>query len=285
MPVAIKLVSPAHKGAFMGTVNTLVITGYGSNSHLETAHTARLAGADRADIVHFSDLVSARISLADYQFLIFPGGFLDGDDLGAAHAASMRWRYMTDVKGVPLLEHLKNFLAEGKLLLGICNGFQLLVKLGVLPAFAGASFERRVSLGHNDSGRFEDRWVYMAANPKSPCVFTKNLDLLTMPVRHGEGKIIAESPEVLARLEKENLIALRYLSPDTLEPTQAYPANPNGSPLGIAGLSDPSGRVLGLMPHPEAFHHVTNHPGWTRGELNTPGTMIFVNAVRHLRSL
>jgi phosphoribosylformylglycinamidine synthase len=269
----------------MGKVHTLVITGYGANSHLETAHAARLAGADRADIVHFSDVITARTRLDDYHFLIFPGGFLDGDDLGAGHAASMRWRYMVDTNGVPLLHHLNAFLEDGKLLLGICNGFQLLVKLGLLPALDGARFERRVGLGHNDNGRFENRWVYLAANPASPCVFTKNLDILTMPVRHGEGKIIPDTPELLARTEREGLIALRSVDPESLAPTQDYPANPNGSPLAIAGLTDPTGRVLGLMPHPEAFHHATNHPGWTRGEMNAPGTMLFANAVRYLRNL
>lgn len=124
----------------MGVVNTLVITGYGTNSHLETAHAARLAGADRADVVHFSDIVAARVQLHDYHFLVFPGGFLDGDDLGAAQAASMRWRYLKDDKGVPLLDSLTRFLEDGKLVLGICNGFQLLVKLGVLPSIDGARF-------------------------------------------------------------------------------------------------------------------------------------------------
>ena len=122
----------------MGKVHTLVLTGYGVNSHLETAHAARLAGSERTDIVHFSELVAARIRLEDYHFLIFPGGFLDGDDLGAGHAASIRWRYMEDASGVPLLEHLNAFLKDGKLLLGICNGFQLLVKLGALPSLDGA---------------------------------------------------------------------------------------------------------------------------------------------------
>jgi len=269
----------------MGKVHTLIITGYGTHSHLETAHAARLAGSDQVDIVHFSELIAARTRLEDYHFLIFPGGALYGDELGAGHAASMRWRYMEDVNGVPLLQHLDAFLEDGKLLLGIGNGFQLLLKLGLLPALGGARFERRVSLGPNDSGRFENRWVYLAANPNSPCVFTKNLDILTMPVRHGEGRMIPDTPETLARIEQEELIALRYVDPEHLAPTQKYPANPDGSPLAAAGLTDPSGRVFGLMPHPEAFHHATNHPGWTRGEINPPGTIIFVNALRYLRNL
>ena len=165
----------------MGTVNTLVITGYGTNSHLETAHAARLAGADRADVVHFSDIVAAKVRLSDYHFLVFPGGFLDGDDLGAAQAASMRWRYLKDSTGTPLLQSLTEFINDGKLILGICNGFQLLVKLGVLPALDNNRFERQVSLSHNDSARYEDRWVHLLPNPKSPCVFTKDLPMMAMP--------------------------------------------------------------------------------------------------------
>ena len=104
-----------------------------------------------------------------------------------------------------------------------------------------------------------------------------------MPVRHGEGKLIARDAACLQLLEEQNLIALQYADPATGQPTQEYPLNPNGSNLAIAGLTDPTGHVLGLMPHPEAFHHVTNHPGWTRGELDPPGTLLFVNAVRYLR--
>ncbi|MDR3319457.1 MAG: phosphoribosylformylglycinamidine synthase subunit PurQ [Desulfovibrio sp.] len=264
-------------------VNALVITGYGTNSHLETAHAARLAGADRADVVYFADIVTGKTRLADYHFLIFPGGFLDGDNLGAAQTAAMRWRYLCLDDGTPLLDSLNDFLAQGKLVLGICNGFQLLVKLGVLPALGGERFNRQVSLGHNNSARFEDRWTRLLPNPQCPCIFTKNLPLLTMPVRHGEGKIVALDDECLERLAVEGLIALQYADPKSGEATQAYPHNPNGSPFAIAGLTEPTGRVLGLMPHPEAFHHVTNHPGWTRGELDPPGTILFVNAVRHLR--
>lgn len=267
-------------------VNVLVLTGYGTNSHQETAHTARLAGADQVDIVHFADLVACNARLEDYHFLIFPGGFLDGDDLGAGQAAAVRWKYMKDAKGRPLLDHLGQFLDDGKLILGICNGFQLLVKLGVLPGLQGEGrvrFERQASLGHNDSARFEDRWVKLLPNRQSPCVFTRNLPLAAMPVRHGEGKLIPMDRKCLEQIQEQNLIALFYADPETGQPTQEYPANPNGSPLAIAGLTDPSGHVLGLMPHPEAFHHVTNHPRWTRGELDPPGTLLFVNAVRHLR--
>lgn len=269
----------------MVSVSTIVLTGYGTNSHNETAHTARLAGSDRVDIVHFADLVDGSVRLGDYQFLIFPGGFLDGDDLGAAQTAAVRWRYCKDDDGNPLLEQLTAFLKKGSLILGICNGFQLLVKLGLLPAFDGIFYERHVSLGQNTSARFEDRWVSLAVNKKSPCVFTKNLERMAMPVRHGEGKIVCADAHVLQRLQDEALIALSYIDPSTGEPTESYPANPNGSPLGIAGLTDPSGHILGLMPHPEAFHHVTNHPRWTSGQLDSPpGTMLFANAVSYLKT-
>ncbi len=260
----------------------LILTGYGTNCHTECAHVAKEAGAKKADIVHFSDLVSAKVSLDDYNWLIFPGGFLDGDDLGAAQAAAQRWRHLKDINGKPLLESLQTFIENGKLILGICNGFQLLVKLGVLPSLDDKLFERQVSLAHNGSARYEDRWVDLKVNAQSPCVFTKGLDNLTMPVRHGEGRIVAKDEQTLNELVKQNLIALSYANPSTNEITQEYPYNPNNSPLGIAGLTNKSGRVLGLMPHPEAYNHKTNHPEWTRGKTSTLGTALFVNAVEYL---
>jgi phosphoribosylformylglycinamidine synthase len=268
----------------MMPVNALVITGYGTNSHRETAHAARLGGADRADIVHFADLVSADVSLDDYHFLIFPGGFLDGDDLGAAQAAAQRWLHLRDVGGRRLLDSLCAFIDAGKLILGICNGFQLLVKLGLLPALDGKRLERQVSLAHNHSARFEDRWVSLRVNPDSPCVFTAGLPdaLLHMPVRHGEGRLVARDEAVFEQLRRENLHALCYADPDTGETALAYPANPNGSACGIAALCDPSGRVLGLMPHPEVFPH--NFPGWTRAETVCLGSVIFSGAVAYLRA-
>ncbi|MBO4312354.1 MAG: phosphoribosylformylglycinamidine synthase subunit PurQ [Desulfovibrionaceae bacterium] len=273
----------------MSTVNALILTGYGTNSHKETAHAARLGGADRADIIHFADLAAGSVRLLDYRFLVFPGGFLDGDDLGAGLAGAKRWLYLEDANGVPLLESLKSFLREGGLILGICNGFQLLVKLGILPALTSTRqnpvFKQDATLSHNDSARFEDRWVSLLPNPASPCVFTKGLnELLAMPVRHGEGKLIAQDEATLKAIAERNLIALQYADPATGKPTQEYPLNPNGSPLGIAGLTDPTGRVLGLMPHPEAFNHPTNHPNWTRGEKPTLGVALFKNAVDTLRS-
>jgi len=268
----------------MARVKTLVITGYGTNCENESAHAAKLAGSDETEIVFFSDIQAGRVQIDRYNFLIFPGGFLDGDDLGAAQAAALRWRHAKTASGGSILNQLKRFFEAGGAILGICNGFQLLVKLGMLPAAAGEYFTRQLSLSNNDSARFEDRWITLKANPESPCIFTKGLDMLDMPVRHGEGKIVPKDDAVLESVIAANLVALQYAHPDSGAPTQEYPYNPNGSPYAIAGLTDPSGRILGLMPHPEAFNHPTNHPDWTRAARPTLGVTLLENGVRHLKS-
>jgi phosphoribosylformylglycinamidine synthase len=224
------------------------------------------------------------VRLADFNFLILPGGFLDGDDLGAAQAAAMRWRYAKDADGEPIAAQLEAFIAAGGLILGICNGFQLLTKLGLLPALGKAYFERQASLSNNDSARFEDRWVQLKVNPESPCVFTKGLDTIPLPVRHGEGKLVFADDATLDQVMSENLAPVLYADPATNEPTQEYPHNPNGSPHAIAGLTDPTGRIFGLMPHPEAYNHPTNHPGWTRGETSPLGLEILAGGIRHLKN-
>jgi len=268
----------------MPQVRTLVITGFGSNCEVESAHAARMAGSDVTDIVFFSDIVAGRTRIDAYNFLIFPGGFLDGDDLGAAQAAAVRWKHAQTDAGEALLDQLRAFFDAGGLVLGICNGFQLLVKLGLLPALGGTYFARQVSLANNDSARFEDRWVTLRANPQSPCVFTKGLSVIDLPVRHGEGKLVPMEPAVLDELMASGAVALQYADPATGAVTMDYPANPNGSPQAIAGLTDPTGRILGLMPHPEAFNHPTNHPDYTRGARPTLGTALFENAVAFLRA-
>ncbi len=272
----------------MAKVNALVITGFGTNSHKETAHACLLGGAQKADIVHFADIAAGKVKISDYQFMLFPGGFLDGDDLGAAQAAAQRWYHLDDNTGKPLMESLSEFIAQGKLIMGICNGFQLLVKLGILPALDKAYFTRQASLTHNASARYEDRWVQLKANANSPCIFTKGIEYLDCPVRHGEGRLVTLNDEILKRIESENLIALQYSDPETGLATQEYPKNPNNSPLAIAGLTDPTGHILGLMPHPEAANDITNHPLWTRcktSDEQSPllGTVLFKNAVNYLK--
>jgi phosphoribosylformylglycinamidine synthase len=263
------------------SARALVIAGYGVNCEKECAYAARTAGAAVADIAFFSDLVEGRARIADYNFIIFPGGFLDGDDLGAAQAAAQRWKYTAPRHGAPFPDQLLALVEQGGLILGICNGFQLLVKLGLLPALDGNYFERQVTLTHNVSARFEDRWCRLRVNRDSPCVFTRGLDCLYMPVRHGEGRLVPADEALLSRLRAENLSVLYYAGEDGL-PTRDYPDNPNGSPFGIAGLCDPTGRIFGLMPHPEAYNHPSNHPGWTRGESAPSGLTVFANAVRLL---
>ncbi len=267
----------------MRAVKALVLTGNGTNCEGETAHACRLAGAE-AVVAHTADVFAGRVRLADFHFLNLPGGFLDGDDLGSAKAGAVRFQYARVGGEHRFLEDLQRFVADGKLVLGVCNGFQLLVKLGLLPGGAGGAGTQAASLAHNDSGRFEDRWVHLAVNPASPCVFLRGIERLYVPVRHGEGKFVPADHEALRHLEGQNLVAVRYADPDG-QPTQAYPHNPNGSVGAIAGLTDPTGRVFGLMPHPEAFLHRTNHPRWTRETLpeEGQGVALFRNAVEFIR--
>ena len=267
-------------------VKAIVLTGFGTNCETEMAHACRLGGADQVDIVHISELIHGEYSLNDYHFLNLPGGFLDGDDLGAGQAGAHRMKYAV-VKGSneKLQDQLLRFIDAGKLILGVCNGFQLMVKMGLLPAFEGRHDDRQVSLTHNDSSRFEDRWVTLAVDRSSPCVFTTGLTNLYFPVRHGEGKFVAKDDATLQRLKDDQLIVLRYTDPQSNVPTMEYPANPNGSPDAIAGICDPTGRLFGLMPHPEAFLHRTNHPRWTREELpeEGQGLALFRNGINFIR--
>jgi phosphoribosylformylglycinamidine synthase I len=258
----------------------IVLAGNGTNCEMETAHACRLAGFDRVDIVTVWELMSGDASLAGYDLLCLPGGFLDGDDLGSAKAQANRFLHtMVKKTGRPLFEQLDAFIKGKNLVLGICNGFQLMVKLGLLPGLGGG-YSQQVTLTNNDSGRFEDRWVWLSANKHCPCVFTKGIDRIYLPVRHGEGKFVARDGEVLDALRAHNQVVFTYVDPLTHKPTMKYPDNPNGSQLSIAGVCDPTGRISGLMPHPEAFLHRTNHPRWTREKLPEEGMglAIFKNA-------
>jgi phosphoribosylformylglycinamidine synthase len=261
--------------------SAIVLAGNGTNCERETAHACRMGGFTTVDIVTVWELVSGDASLDSYDFLCLPGGFLDGDDLGSAKAQANRFLHTIVKKtGQPLFKQVITFIQNGKLILGICNGFQLMVKLGLLPALDG-SFTQQVTLTNNDSGRFEDRWVWLKANQASPCVFTKGVDILYLPVRHGEGKFVPKDREVVERMRAHNQIVLAYVEAESPQiPTMKYPDNPNGSQLSIAGICDPSGRLFGLMPHPEAFLHKINHPRWTREQLPEEGMgpQLFKNA-------
>jgi phosphoribosylformylglycinamidine synthase subunit PurQ / glutaminase len=268
-------------------VKAIVITGNGTNCEMEMAYACRLAGADVVDIVHISSLLYGEKSLDDYQFLNLPGGFLDGDDLGSAKAGANRILHAPVLgKGEKLFNQFARFIKEGKLILGVCNGFQLMVKLGMLPGFDGKYDEQTATLTFNDSGRFEDRWVYLRNNADSPCIFTKALKGIYLPVRHGEGKFITKDEGITQRLHNNGQIALQYSTAEYGEATMDYPANPNGSIDGIAGICDATGRLFGLMPHPEAYLHYTNHPRWSREKLPEEGMglAIFRNAVDFIRN-
>ena len=192
-------------------------------------------------------------------------------------------------------EKILEFIDAGNLVLGICNGFQTLVNLGLLPGFDGDYTRRTVALTFNDCGNFRDQWVTLKIAKTSPCIFTEGLDTLELPVRHGEGKFYAND-SVIRRLIDENQVVARYAMVDGSCADLKFPYNPNGSVYDIAGICDPTGRVFGLMPHPEAFNHWTNHPDWTRIKENlkreddtedkntTVGLRIFQNAVTYIQS-
>lgn len=260
-------------------MNTLILYGYGTNCEKETAHACRLAGAVEGSVHvrHITEIYAGTLDLDDYGFLVLIGGFLDGDDLGSGRACVNRFRYRPVPGGGTFLERLEGFVEAGRLVLGVCNGFQLLVKLGLLP---GGGEGQQVTLAPNANGRFEDRWVHLAADPASPCVFTRGLERIELPVRHGEGRIVGAHEGLAAELVQRGRVPLRYAIPGG-EPTESYPENPNGSPLGVASLCNEAGTVLGLMPHPEAFNHRTNHPRWTREPASTEegaGLLLFRNA-------
>jgi phosphoribosylformylglycinamidine synthase subunit PurQ / glutaminase len=265
----------------------IIITGNGTNCEVEAAHACKLGGFDEAVIVHISELLSGTVRLDDFHFLNLTGGFLDGDDLGSAKAQANR---LTNARVDDLKEHLLDqllrFIADGKPILGVCNGFQLMVKMGLLPACDGRYLHQEATLTFNDCGRFQDRWVYLKTNTESPSIFTKGVEKgIYLPIRHGEGKFVAASPEALARIEERNLAVFKYSDAAYGEPSMTFPLNPNGSEHAIAGICDETGRLMGLMPHPEAFVHYTQHPRWTREELpeEGDGLILFRNAAAYVR--
>ncbi|HUN54450.1 MAG TPA: phosphoribosylformylglycinamidine synthase subunit PurQ [Smithella sp.] len=266
-------------------VKAIVLTGNGTNCEMEMAHACKLAGADVVDIVHISELLYGKKHLDDYSFLNLPGGFLDGDDLGSAKAGANRFLCARIPGSRDLLfDQLLKFIHDGKLILGVCNGFQLMIKLGLLPALEDDYTGQSATLTYNDSGRFEDRWVYLKANAQSPCVYTRGVDILYLPIRHGEGKFIPGSLSVLRQIETKNICALQYCG-ENGRTSMDYPANPNGSINAIAGICNESGRLFGMMPHPEAYLYRFNHPRWTREKLPEEGhgLVIFRNAINFIR--
>ncbi len=271
----------------MALAKAIIITGNGTNCETEAAHACRLGGFDEAYIAHISDVLSGEVRLDDFQFLNLTGGFLDGDDLGSAKAQANRFKYARmPSSSEHFIEQLLRFIADGKLILGVCNGFQLMVKMGLLPAPGGNYLQQVATLTFNDCGRFQDRWVYLKNDPASPAVFTKGIDKgIYLPIRHGEGKFCVDSTEVLDHIEALNLAVFKYSDSGYERSVMEFPENPNGSVNAIAGICDESGRLMGLMPHPEAFIHRTNHPRWTREELpeEGDGLILFKNAAEYVK--
>ncbi|MDZ7697137.1 MAG: phosphoribosylformylglycinamidine synthase subunit PurQ [Deltaproteobacteria bacterium] len=275
----------------MKQIKALVLTGFGLNCDYETDYALKLAGAD-SHRIHINELIhgaggSASVSLGAFQMLVFGGGFSWADDHGAGVLMAAKLRRHLGLE-------LEKFVRDGNLVIGICNGFQALVNLGLLPGFDEIYGERLVAITYNDSGNFIDAWVNLRVNPDTPCVFTKGLSAIELPVRHGEGKLIAERGTVESLFENHQVV-MRYAREDGSAAQGEWPYNPNGSDRDIAGICDSTGRVFGLMPHPEAYNHFTNHPDWTkrRERLSRQGQVlpsekgdgitIFRNAVTYLK--
>ena len=271
----------------MKQTRAIVITGNGTNCEMEAAHACHLGGFDETVIAHIAEILSGEIRLDDFHFLNLTGGFLDGDDLGSAKAQANRLKNAQVAGGnEKLVDQFTRFIAGGKLILGVCNGFQLMVKMGMLPGFDGQYLHQSVTLTHNDCGRFQDRWTYLRVDPLSPSIFTSGIDGgIYLPVRHGEGKFLCDSDATMARIAAGHLAVLQYSDVGYTRATMEFPANPNGSTDAIASLCDPTGRLMGLMPHPEAFVHYTQHPRWTREELpeEGDGLILYKNAAAYVR--
>ncbi len=259
----------------------LIITGYGVNCEAESKVAWEMAGAE-AQLVHLHDLLAEPARLRSFKALMFIGGFSFGDHMSSGHVLALRIRHR-------LQDELLPFIEAGNLILGVCNGFQVMVKLGLLPGLHHDYFGQKIALMQNDCGAFQNFWVELRFEPASPCVFTKGLDRLPLPIRHGEGKIFTTDLDLLDAIERAHCVPCRYVDSQTGVPTMRFPDNPNGSLNAIAGLCDPTGRIFGLMPHPEAYLLPENHPQWQRqrlrGELPEQGLglKIFQNAVKYLR--
>ncbi len=255
----------------------IVLRTAGTNCDGETVFAFERCGAD-VSLVHINRVLSGEVNLRDFHILAIPGGFSYGDDIisGRILANELRLR---------LGESVRRFIDDGKLIIGICNGFQVLTRAGILPGpddNETIGFKQNVSLTHNDSGKFEDRWIHLKLCGRS--VWTEGLsERIYLPVAHAEGKFVPRDQELLEKMKSHGQVVLRYCSSDGGTPV--YPDNPNGSVDDVAGVSDRTGRILGLMPHPERHFLFIQHPFWTRlprGE-SGDGARIFENGVNYIR--
>jgi phosphoribosylformylglycinamidine synthase len=252
----------------MASPRVLILRGPGTNCDQETQFAFEKAGA-RAERLHINRLRENPSQLLRYQVLVIPGGFTYGDDVAAGKILANQLSHF-------LGDTLRKFRDTEKLILGICNGFQALLKAGlIVPPDEDGPL---ATLTNNASGKFEDRWIYLKASPGA-CPFLKGCDRLHLPIAHGEGNLICRASWILKGLEQAGQVVLRYV--DEAGKPGPYPINPNGSQGDVAGLCDPTGRVLGLMPHPERHVLPTQHPRWTRLGLapEGDGMRLFRNAV------
>ncbi|MCG9128022.1 phosphoribosylformylglycinamidine synthase I [Candidatus Poribacteria bacterium] len=262
----------------------LILRTAGTNCDTETAVAFKLAGG-QTDLVHIQNLISGKVDLSEYHILALPGGFSYGDDIAAGILLAVEMRYkLSDV--------LEKFVDANKLIIGICNGFQVLVRTGLLPGLSNSKsvedteIPQQTTLAMNTSTKFECRWVNLNTEI-SQCIFTKDIKPnLYLPVAHAEGRFTAPQ-NVLEELTDNKQVVFRYSTDSpTSTDTVAYPDNPNGSDNNIAGICDKTGRIFGLMPHPERFLTKWNHPRWTREDLSDEGDglMIFKNAVDYAKT-
>jgi phosphoribosylformylglycinamidine synthase len=265
----------------MASVRALILRTAGTNCDIETAHAFELAGA-KPERLHINAVMKDKPLLRKYRILALPGGFSYGDDIASG-------KILANELVNSLSDEIRDFVRRGNLVIGICNGFQVLVKMGLLPDTSGdISGEVEATLALNDSGRFESRWVYLkkCAKGKNECIWTKGLpDVIHIPVAHGEGKFIPRDSKVLTKMNDNGQIVFRYV--EKTGNAGGYPHNPNGSIDDIAGVSDPGGKILGMMPHPERNFTFLQDPNWYR----TPkikkeagiGLQIFKNGVNFFK--
>jgi phosphoribosylformylglycinamidine synthase I len=262
-------------------IPVLIITGHGLNCEAESRVAWEMAGA-QPELMHFNDLIAQPARLQNYAALMFIGGFAYGDHMTSGHVFALRTKHR-------LSGELEQFIGQGKLIMGVCNGFQIMVKLGLLPGLDREYFTQKLSVIQNDCSTFQNRWVHLRFESASPCVFTSGLSHISLPIRHGEGKVFTLDKILLKRLETLGCVPCRYADPVSGDSTQEFPYNPNGSLNAIAGLCDPTGRIFGLMPHPESYLYPENHPQWDMQKLHGAlpdhgmGLLLFRNAVEHLR--
>ncbi|MCZ2126530.1 MAG: phosphoribosylformylglycinamidine synthase I [Anaerolineales bacterium] len=252
----------------------LILLAYGSNRDYDVAEALTLAGAEPRVISH-NELRENKKRLADYQMLVLPGGFSYADALGAGKLFALDLNSYFN-------EELRAFVEAGKPVVGVCNGFQALVKADILPAVESAN---QATLTFNERGRFECRWVTLKPVSQT-CLWTRGLEnLIECPIAHGEGNFQINDAALAARLQSQNQIALTYVRADGSPADGEYPVNPNGSTLDIAGICNPQGNVLGLMPHPENHIRFYQHPQWTRGVKRGSGLPLFENGVKYASQL